>query len=95
MTSPILRVVRFIRTFNLKESCSSRPYLWYFSICGVFITWANYAQYKRLKPMYPNYDEYRKSEGGRMLEAKRQEFADVIRYNNMVNTMRSDMGARL
>ncbi|KEG12412.1 hypothetical protein DQ04_01731000 [Trypanosoma grayi] len=94
MPSLALRVARSIRTFDLKHSCRTRPYAWYFSVAALFVTWANYAQYKRLKPMYPNYEEYRVNEGGRMLEAKRQELADVMRYNNMVSTMRGELSAK-
>lgn len=41
--------------------------------------------------MFPKYNKYRADEGGRMLEAKRQELADVARYNNMVVNMRSEL----
>ncbi|KAH9580084.1 hypothetical protein LSM04_007649 [Trypanosoma melophagium] len=91
MASFALRVARFIRTFDLKHSCRTRPFTWYFSFCFLFVSWANYAQYKRLKPMYPNYEELRVNEGSRMLDAKRQELADVMRYNTMVKTMRSEI----
>ncbi|EAN98405.1 hypothetical protein C3747_41g1323c [Trypanosoma cruzi] len=94
MTSIALWVTRRIRTFDLKHSCRTRPYAWYFSLCLLFVSWANYAQYRRLRPMYPNYEEYRLKEGGRMLEAKRQEMADVMRYNSMVSTMRSELSGR-
>ncbi|ESL09511.1 hypothetical protein TRSC58_02766 [Trypanosoma rangeli SC58] len=94
MPSIALRAARYVRTFDLKHNCRTQPYTWYFSLCFLFISWANYAQYKRLKPMYPNYEEYRVKEGGRMLEAKWQEMADVRRYNNMVSTMRSELSGR-
>ncbi|RNF12774.1 hypothetical protein TraAM80_00129 [Trypanosoma rangeli] len=94
MPSIALRAARYFRTFDLKHSCRTQPYTWYFSLCLLFISWANCAQYKRLKPMYPNYEDYCVKEGGRMLEAKRQEMADVRRYNSMVSTMRSELGGR-
>ncbi|KAH8614166.1 hypothetical protein ERJ75_000719700 [Trypanosoma vivax] len=89
-----LRVVRSIRTFSFKQSCNEKPYVWYFSLFCILAVWANYAQYKRLKPVYPDFEVIRENEGGRMLEAKWQELANVQRYNRMVNTMRSDMRAR-
>lgn len=89
-----LRAVRAIRTFEVKGNIQRHPFIVYSIMCSVLIGWANYAQYSRLSGLFPNYDAYRKNEGGRMLDAKRQEFADVLRYNNMVKGMRNDLGSR-
>lgn len=90
-SSPMLSVVRFVRTFSLSTSCRSHPFGWYLSLCAALVVWANYAQYQRLKPMFPQYDRYSREEGGRLMEAKRQELAEVTRYNNMVGGMRRDL----
>lgn len=90
MTS-LLKAVRKLRTFRPKEFAHRHPFAIYWTLCAALFSWANYAQYHRLAPMYPNFEEYRSREGGRMVDAKRQEFADVLRYNNMVSQMRSDL----
>jgi hypothetical protein len=94
MSSVALKIVRKIRTIDVKGTIRSRPFTIYWSMCLVLVSWANYAQYHRLSPMYPNFENYRKNEGGRMVDAKRQELADVMRYNNMVNSMRSELNKR-
>jgi hypothetical protein len=94
MAHTLLHAVRKVRTFSLTTSCRSHPFAWYAGLYAVFISWANYAQYKRLAPMFPKYDKYLKEEGGRMLDAKRQELAEVGRYNNMVGTMRRDIAGK-
>lgn len=90
-SSLALKVARRIRTFDLTATVRSHPFLLYWGLCGVLFTWANYAQHQRLAPMFPDFEKYREREGGRMLDAKRQEFADVMRYNNMVSSMRRDL----
>jgi hypothetical protein len=94
MSSAALRFVRKIRTFELKETFQRHPFVLYGVLCTVLVGWANYAQHQRLAPLYPDFETYRFKEGGRMLEAKRQEFADVLRYNQMVQTMRTDLNTR-
>lgn len=91
MPPTVLLVVRYIRTFNLTDSCRRHPFLWYSATCGVLVSWANYSQYRRLQPMFPQYEKYCREEGGRMMDAKRQELADVNRYNSMVAAMRRDL----
>ena len=90
----LLKVTRFVRTFDLTATVRSHPFISYGCLCTALVGWANYAQYQRLKPMFPDFDNYRRQEGGRMIDAKRQEFADVLRYNNMVQSMRSDLSQR-
>jgi hypothetical protein len=63
----------------------------YASLYGFFVAWANYSQYKRLSMVFPDFDAVRETQGKSLMEAKRQEWADVTRYNNMVQSMRSDM----
>ncbi|KPI90411.1 hypothetical protein ABL78_0487 [Leptomonas seymouri] len=94
MANSLLRSVRKIRTFSFTTSCRNHPFAWYAGVFAVFISWANYAQYKRLAPMFPQYERYLKEEGGRMLDAKRQELAEVSRYNSMVGTMRRDIAGK-
>lgn len=94
MTHSLLHIVRKLRTFSLTASCRSHPFAWYAGLYAAFVSWANYAQYKRLAPMFPKYERYLKEEGGRMLDAKRQELAEVSRYNNMVGTMRRDISGK-
>lgn len=94
MTNGLLHVVRKVRTFSFIASCRSHPFAWYGGLCATLMAWANYAQYKRLAPMFPRYERYLTEEGGRMLEAKRQELAEVSRYNNMVGTMRKDLAGK-
>ncbi|KPA83126.1 putative mitochondrial hypothetical protein [Leptomonas pyrrhocoris] len=94
MTHSLLHFVRRLRTFSVTASCRSHPFVWYGGVYAVFISWANYAQYKRLAPMFPNYERYLKEEGGRMLDAKRQELAEVGRYNSMVGSMRRDIAGK-
>lgn len=89
-----LRIVRRVRTFDLKVSVQRHPFVTYGVLCSVLVGWANYAQYSRLSPLFPDYESFRHKEGGRMLDAKRQEFADVMRYNNMVQGMRNDLNRR-
>jgi hypothetical protein len=89
-----LRVARAVRTFEVKGNIQRHPFIVYGMLCSALVGWANYAQYARLAGLYPNYETYRSNEGGRMLDAKRQEFADVLRYNNMVKGMRNDLGSR-
>lgn len=93
-SSPLLFIVRKIRTFSLTNSCHSHPFAWYAFLCASLAGWANYAQYKRLAPMFPDYNVYSKEEGGRMMSAKRQELADVMRYNRMVSNMRDDLSQK-
>jgi hypothetical protein len=90
--SPVLNVVRAVRKFDLKTVVRAHPYIIYSSLCLTLAIWANYAQYQRLKPLFPDFDKYREKEGSRMVDAKRQELADVLRYNNMVSSMRKDVG---
>ncbi|KAK7194230.1 hypothetical protein NESM_000337500 [Novymonas esmeraldas] len=94
MTSTLFHLVRRVRTFSVAASCRSHPFLWYAGLCGALMSWANYAQYRRLAPMFPTYERYLTEEGGRMLEAKRQELAEVTRYNSMVGTMRRDLSGK-
>jgi hypothetical protein len=91
-TSPLFRAVRAVRKLDAKTMIRTHPYIIYTSLCFSLVAWANHAQYKRLKPLYPDFDQYREKEGSRMAEAKRQELADVLRYNNMVSSMRRDIG---
>ncbi|KAG5472339.1 hypothetical protein LSCM1_03738 [Leishmania martiniquensis] len=94
MAHLVLRIVRKVRTFSFTVSCRSHPFAWYAGLCCALFGWANYAQYKRLAPMFPKYERYLTEEGGRMLEAKRQELAEVSRYNNMVGAMRRDLARK-
>ncbi|KAG5496577.1 hypothetical protein JIQ42_03407 [Leishmania sp. Namibia] len=94
MAHRILHSVRKVRTFSFTASCRSHPFAWYAGLCGTLFGWANYAQYRRLAPMFPKYEQYLTEEGGRMLEAKRQELAEVSRYNNMVGAMRRDLARK-
>ncbi|EPY32830.1 hypothetical protein STCU_02621 [Strigomonas culicis] len=87
----VLKAVRQLRTFSLTDSCRRHPFAWYGGLCTVLVGWANYAQYQRLMPMFPVYERYLKEEGGRMVQAKKQELSEVNRYNSMVTQMRSDL----
>ena len=92
MSAPVLALVRRVRTLDVKTVIRTHPYMIYSSLCVSLFTWANYAQYIRLKPLYPDFDQYREKEGSRMVDAKRQELADVLRYNTMVSSMRREVG---
>ncbi|CAJ1010569.1 hypothetical protein Q4I28_005884 [Leishmania naiffi] len=94
MTHRILHIVRKVRTFSFTANYRRHPFAWYGGLCCALFSWANYAQYKRLAPMFPKYERYLTEEGGRMLEAKRQELAEVSRYNHMVGAMRRDLSGK-
>ncbi|KAG5498626.1 hypothetical protein JKF63_02912 [Porcisia hertigi] len=94
MAHGVYRIVRKLRSFSFAASCRSHPFAWYACFCTGLFGWANYAQYKRLASMFPQYERYLTEEGGRMLEAKRQELAEVSRYNNMVGSMRRDLAGK-
>lgn len=89
-----LRLARNIRTFEPRDFLQTRTTAVYCALFGGFSVYANYKQYERMNSIYPDYDEYASLRGGQYNEAKQQELADVVRYNNMVDNMRSELRAR-
>lgn len=87
----LLHVVRKLRTFSPTEYAIRHPFIIYWTLFGGIAVWANVSQYRRVQSMYPDYDKVRSREGQLLARAKQQELSDVMRYNNMVSTMRNDL----
>ena len=92
--TPLLRVVRRIRTFEPRVFLHRQRYILFASLwTGVFVA-ANVMQYRRMRKLYPDYDALATSQGKMYAGAKVQELNDVRRYNSLVNNMRSDLRGR-
>jgi hypothetical protein len=89
-----LRGVRAFRTFEPRQFLHKHPTRIYMAVAGFGVIAANVLQYRRMRSIYPDYDKYAKIQGAQYSEAKTQELCDVMRYNNMVDTMRHDINTR-
>jgi hypothetical protein len=88
----LLRIIRKIRLFDPKDYVHRQRYVVYSGVFACIAVAGNVMQYRRMRKLYPDYNEVARTQGAMYAGAKAQELADVQRYNNMVKSMRTDIG---
>jgi hypothetical protein len=94
-TSPIMKLVRSVRTFQPRVFLHKHVFGVYWSAISFAFVYANFRQWQRMKKLYPDYNEVAKSTGTQFTSMKEQELQDVQAFNAKAEMMRVDLKARM
>jgi len=89
-----MKLVRTLRTLDLRETFTRRPYIIYSSFCVLIAIWGNYTQWSKLRELYVDWDEAAEKHKVDFNNFKLQELNDIRTYNNQVDVMRQDLKRR-